>query len=85
MRLQNEPLPEKLSLYNPMTKDFTVVYDSKGENPTTLTAKSLEISEFDYLMGVFVRDNLFNAVMNDRQLNPILPKNREDVMDMITP
>lgn len=78
----NDPLfekPEKLGLYNPLKDDFTVNYDQK---PYTIPAQ--EIKYFPYPLGLYIRQNLKDAVMNARELNPIIEKNTEDILDEIT-
>ena len=83
----NDPLqdlPEKIGLFNPLVEDFSVDYDKYGENPRTFIIRSQEIAYFPYNIGQFIKENLFNAVMNARELNPILPKNKEEIMAEIT-
>ena len=83
----NDPLfdkPERIGLRNPLKDDFTFEYDKHGDNPKTYTIRSQEIAYFPYNIGQLIKKNLYDAVINARELNPTLPKNQEEVMNDIT-
>ena len=80
-----DPKPDTAGVYNPLTSDFSVTYDIKGNSqPETFTAKSLEITYFPNVVAEHIKKHLQNAVINERSLNPIIPSVRDEVWEEIS-
>ena len=77
----------KLVLKNPLLDDFTVEYDKYGDNPMSFTIPAGEIKEFDEPYASHIKKHLYDAVINDRNLNGIAlnadPELKKKLMDEI--
>ena len=74
----------KTFLFNPTEVDFVFQYDIKGDrNPKGFTIHALEGEEFSKKLINHAEKHLITHVMNDRDLNPLLPEHREDILKEI--
>ena len=80
-------MPNKCVLKNPLLKDFEVDYDKYGTNPQHFVLPAGEIKEFEEPYASHIKKHLYNAVVNDRNLNGIAlnanPKEKKKLMDEI--
>ena len=64
----------KILLFNPLNKDFSVKYDvGGGKGPKTFTIFARDKGEFDPVIAKHVKKHLANAVLHSRgrpKLNP---------------
>lgn len=74
----------KKILFNPLKRDFSVNYDINGNGkPLTFTARSMTITRFDEPIYDHVKKHLITEILNERELNPTIPKNTEDIIKEI--
>lgn len=71
-------------IFNPLNSDFSVEYDINGDShPETFTANAMAISYFDEGVWEHVRKHLVDHIMNVRELNPLIAKNRKDIINEV--
>ena len=77
----------KLVLRNPLLDDFEVDYDLRGDNPKHFVIPAGEIKEFDEPYASHIKKHLYNAVVNERNLNGIAlnadPEEKKKLMEEI--
>lgn len=74
----------KTFLFNPTEKDFRFQYDIKGDrNPKGYVIHALEGEEFSKKLIDHAEKHLITHVMNTRDLNPLLPQHKKDIMKEI--
>ena len=58
---------EKIPIYNPLTVDFSIKYDIKGDrNPKEFTIKGGEIQYFPKVIANHIKEALANEMFNQR-------------------
>ena len=83
--MNSEPRAEEKGIFNPLMEDFTVNYDIDGNlSPKPFTAKSLEITYFPEPIYTHVKTALADAIINKREINPVLEHKRREVEEEIT-
>lgn len=76
---------DKIGVYNPLKYDFNVNYDINGDRkPVSFLVPSMEIVYFDPVVGEHIKKHLVDAIMNERGLNHLFPKNRDDILAEIS-
>ena len=73
--------------YNPLSFDFSCNYDSDGKGPQKYTIPSREIVYFIPAIARHIKKHLFDAIVNDRNLNGIElnadPQKKQAILDEI--
>ena len=64
-------MSNKVVLHNPLLTDIKVEYDKYGDNPKVFVIPAGELLEVEEPYASHVKKNIYNAIINDRNLNGI--------------
>ena len=72
-------------VFNPLSKDFSCDYDYDGKGPQVYKVPSREIAYFTPEITKHIKKHLYDAIINERNLNGIElnadPKKKQKILD----
>ncbi len=82
--MQNDPLPTQMKLYNPLLRDFEVVWLDEKDKEHTIVLRSMEITTLPYSQGEFMKKHLIDAIVIERGIKHSWDEDAKDLEKEVT-